>query len=43
MTDAYAPLEEHELLRQTVRDLAEAKIAPADVDATGRARRRDHH
>ena len=35
---AYAPSEEHELLRQTVRDLAEAKIAPAaaDVDATGR-------
>src|ERR1700680_2778498 len=30
--------EEHELLRQTVRELAEAKIAPAaaDVDATGR-------
>jgi Fe-S oxidoreductase len=26
---AYAPSEEHELLRQTVRDLAEAKIAPA--------------
>ena len=35
---AYAPSEEHELLRHTVRDLAEAKIAPAaaDVDATGR-------
>ena len=31
----YAPSEEHELLRQTVRELAEAKIAPAaaDVDA----------
>jgi alkylation response protein AidB-like acyl-CoA dehydrogenase len=30
--------EEHELLRQTVRDLAEAKIAPAagDVDAKSR-------
>jgi alkylation response protein AidB-like acyl-CoA dehydrogenase len=40
MTDlqGYAPLEEHELLRQTVRDLAEAKIAPAaaDVDANSR-------
>jgi alkylation response protein AidB-like acyl-CoA dehydrogenase len=35
---AYAPSHEHELLRQTVRDLAEAKIAPAaaDVDAAGR-------
>ena len=35
---AYAPSEEHELLRRTVRDLAEAKIAPAaaDVDAAGR-------
>jgi alkylation response protein AidB-like acyl-CoA dehydrogenase len=35
---AYAPSEEHELLRQTVRDLAEAKIAPAaaDVDAESR-------
>jgi alkylation response protein AidB-like acyl-CoA dehydrogenase len=35
---AYAPSEEHELLRQTVRDLAEAKIAPAaaDVDEAGR-------
>jgi alkylation response protein AidB-like acyl-CoA dehydrogenase len=34
----YAPSEEHELLRQTVRDLADAKIAPAaaDVDATSR-------
>ena len=30
--------DEHELLRQTVRELAEAKIAPAaaDVDASGR-------
>jgi alkylation response protein AidB-like acyl-CoA dehydrogenase len=40
MTDlsGYAPSEEHELLRQTVRELAEAKIAPAaaDVDASGR-------
>jgi alkylation response protein AidB-like acyl-CoA dehydrogenase len=35
---AYAPSEEHELLRQTVRDLADAKIAPAaaEVDETGR-------
>jgi alkylation response protein AidB-like acyl-CoA dehydrogenase len=34
----YAPSEEHELLRQTVRELAEAKIAPfaADVDEAGR-------
>ncbi|MBA9007984.1 acyl-CoA dehydrogenase [Thermomonospora cellulosilytica] len=34
---AYAPSEEHELLRQTVRELAEAKIAPkaAEVDETG--------
>ena len=34
----YAPSEEHELLRQSVRDLAEAKIAPAaaDVDAESR-------
>lgn len=40
MTDLplYAPLEEHEILRQTVRDLAAAKIAPfaADVDAHSR-------
>ena len=40
MTDshAYAPALEHELLRQTVRELAEAKIAPAaaDVDAASR-------
>ena len=40
MTDlaGYAPSDEHELLRQTVRDLAEAKIAPAaaDVDACAR-------
>jgi alkylation response protein AidB-like acyl-CoA dehydrogenase len=35
---AYAPSEEHELLRQTVRELADAKIAPAaaDVDEAGR-------
>ncbi|HEX2316641.1 MAG TPA: acyl-CoA dehydrogenase [Thermomonospora sp.] len=34
---AYAPSEEHELLRRTVRELAEAKIAPraAEVDETG--------
>jgi alkylation response protein AidB-like acyl-CoA dehydrogenase len=34
----YAPSEEHELLRRTVRDLADAKIAPAaaDVDASSR-------
>jgi alkylation response protein AidB-like acyl-CoA dehydrogenase len=34
----YVLPEEHELLRQAVRDLAEAKISPvaADVDATGR-------
>ena len=34
----YAPSEEHELLRKTVRELAEDKIAPAaaDVDAAGR-------
>ncbi|TNY38642.1 acyl-CoA dehydrogenase [Thermomonospora catenispora] len=34
---AYAPSEEHELLRQTVRELAETKIAPhaAEVDETG--------
>jgi alkylation response protein AidB-like acyl-CoA dehydrogenase len=40
MTDlpGYAPSQEHELLRQTVRELAEAKIAPfaAEVDAGGR-------
>jgi alkylation response protein AidB-like acyl-CoA dehydrogenase len=35
---AYAPSEEHELLRQTVRQLADAKIAPvaAEVDEAGR-------
>ena len=35
---AYAPSEEHELLRATVRELAEAKIAPAaaDVDENSR-------
>src|SRR5580700_7930463 len=34
----YAPSEDHELLRQTVRELDEAKIAPAaaDVDANSR-------
>jgi alkylation response protein AidB-like acyl-CoA dehydrogenase len=34
---AYAPTEEHELLRQTVREIADAKIAPraAEVDETG--------
>ena len=34
----YAPSEEHELLRRTVRELADAKIAPAaaDVDASSR-------
>jgi alkylation response protein AidB-like acyl-CoA dehydrogenase len=34
---AYAPSEEHELLRQTVRDIADAKIAPraAEADETG--------
>jgi alkylation response protein AidB-like acyl-CoA dehydrogenase len=38
MTDAYALPEEHVLLRQTVRELAEAKIAPfaAEVDAAAR-------
>jgi alkylation response protein AidB-like acyl-CoA dehydrogenase len=40
MTDllGYAPSQEHELLRQAVRELAEAKIAPAaaDVDASAR-------
>jgi alkylation response protein AidB-like acyl-CoA dehydrogenase len=35
---AYAPSEEHEFLRQTVRELADAKIAPvaSDVDEAGR-------
>jgi alkylation response protein AidB-like acyl-CoA dehydrogenase len=35
---AYAPSEEHELLRRTVRELAEAKIAPfaAEVDEESR-------
>ncbi|MDX6745097.1 acyl-CoA dehydrogenase [Actinocorallia sp. A-T 12471] len=35
---AYAPAEEHELLRRTVRELAEAKIAPfaAEVDEQAR-------
>ncbi|TVL91356.1 acyl-CoA dehydrogenase family protein, partial [Streptomyces sp. SAJ15] len=36
--DLYRPLEEHEMLRETVRALAEAKIAPfaAEVDEEGR-------
>ncbi|WP_187357042.1 acyl-CoA dehydrogenase family protein, partial [Actinomadura sp. CNU-125] len=35
---AYAPSEEHELLRSTVRELADAKIAPfaAEVDEESR-------
>ena len=38
MIPDYSPSADHELLRQTVRDLAEAKIAPAaaDVDASAR-------
>ncbi|MBC6458137.1 acyl-CoA dehydrogenase [Actinomadura sp. HBU206391] len=34
---SYSPAEEHELLRQTVRELADAKIAPraAEIDETG--------
>jgi alkylation response protein AidB-like acyl-CoA dehydrogenase len=34
---SYSPAEEHDLLRQTVRELADAKIAPraAEVDETG--------
>ena len=35
---AYATSEEHELLRQTVRELAEAKIAPAAATPTRRYR-----
>ena len=33
----YAPLDEHHMLRQTVRALAEDKIAPraAEIDRTG--------
>src|ERR1700691_3767759 len=40
MTDlpGYALSQEHELLRQTVRELAEAKIAPAAADADAAAR-----
>ena len=34
----YAPAEEHELLRATVRQLAEAKIAPAAADVDAQAR-----
>ncbi|TDD61547.1 acyl-CoA dehydrogenase, partial [Actinomadura darangshiensis] len=35
---AYAPSEEHELLRRSVRELADAKIAPfaAEVDEESR-------
>ncbi|WP_345187782.1 acyl-CoA dehydrogenase family protein, partial [Actinomadura verrucosospora] len=35
---SYAPSEEHELLRSSVRELAEAKIAPfaAEVDEESR-------
>jgi alkylation response protein AidB-like acyl-CoA dehydrogenase len=38
MMPEYSPSADHELLRQTVRELAEAKIAPAaaDVDASAR-------
>jgi hypothetical protein len=37
----YAPSEEHELLRRTVRDLADAKIAPAHaLSEAGPARMR---
>jgi alkylation response protein AidB-like acyl-CoA dehydrogenase len=35
---AYAPSEEHELLRATVRELAETKIAPAAADVDERSR-----
>jgi alkylation response protein AidB-like acyl-CoA dehydrogenase len=35
---AYAPSEEHELLRATVRELAEAKIAPAAADVDEHSR-----
>src|ERR1700727_2513697 len=35
---AYAPSEEHELLRATVRELAEAKIAPAAADVDEQSR-----
>ncbi|NBM16969.1 acyl-CoA dehydrogenase family protein, partial [Streptomyces sp. GC420] len=36
--DLYRPSEEHEMLRESVRALAEAKIAPfaAEVDEAGR-------
>ena len=34
----YEPSEEHELLRQAVRDLADAKIAPAAADVDARSR-----
>ena len=35
---AYAPSEEHELLRATVRELAETKIAPAAADVDDKSR-----
>src|ERR1700761_4706888 len=35
---AYAPSEEHELLRPTVRELAETKIAPAAADVDDKSR-----
>jgi alkylation response protein AidB-like acyl-CoA dehydrogenase len=35
---AYAPSEEHELLRATVRELAEDKIAPAAADVDEQSR-----
>src|ERR1700753_447517 len=35
---AYAPSEEHELLRATVRELAETKIAPAAADVDEKSR-----
>src|ERR1700759_490460 len=35
---AYAPSEEHELLRATVRELAEAKIGPAAADVDEKSR-----
>jgi alkylation response protein AidB-like acyl-CoA dehydrogenase len=37
-TALYATTEEHELLRATVRELAEAKIAPAAADVDAQAR-----
>ena len=35
---AYTPSEEHELLRATVRELAEDKIAPAAADVDEQSR-----